>query len=254
MSAGFLRALSLFTIAPVRIAPQLRPGEGSRALLWLPLIGGALGAGAGGIAALIGAVAEPGPLAGIAAVTTLALLTRALHLDGLADTIDGLGSRAQGAAALAIMRKSDIGPFGVVALILVLGADAAAIAQAPVSGGALVALVGLACGAGRAAAVASAVRGRPTAAGSGFGSLVAGAIPPAAAAAWAIAAIGSGSALGAIAGVGPWRWAAAQAAGIAIGWGVGLIASRRIGGMSGDVFGAVIEIGAAVALATAVMV
>jgi adenosylcobinamide-GDP ribazoletransferase len=53
-------------------------------------------------------------------VGALALLTRALHLDGLADTADGLGSGRHGADALEVMRRSDIGPFGVVTLLLVL--------------------------------------------------------------------------------------------------------------------------------------
>ena len=46
-----------------------------------------------------------------------ALLTRGLHLDGLADTVDALGSYRRGDAALDIMKKPDIGPFGVVALV-----------------------------------------------------------------------------------------------------------------------------------------
>ena len=47
-------------------------------------------------------------------------MTRGLHLDGLADTADGLGSAKPAADALRIMKASDIGPFGVVTLVLAL--------------------------------------------------------------------------------------------------------------------------------------
>ena len=62
-------------------------------------------------------------------VGALALLTRALHLDGLADTADGLGSGRVGPDALAVMRRSDIGPFGVVTLLLVLLVQVAALSS-----------------------------------------------------------------------------------------------------------------------------
>ena len=62
-------------------------------------------------------------------VGALALLTRALHLDGLADTADGLGSGRSGADALDVMRRSDIGPFGVVTLLLVLLVQVAALSS-----------------------------------------------------------------------------------------------------------------------------
>ena len=59
-------------------------------------------------------------------VATLALTTRALHLDGLADTFDGLGAAGSTERALAIMKRGDIGPMGAVALIVVLGVTAIA--------------------------------------------------------------------------------------------------------------------------------
>ena len=67
----------------------------------------------------------------LAALTVglLALLTRALHLDGLADTADGLGSGRSFADALDVMRRSDIGPFGVVTLVLVLLVQVAALSS-----------------------------------------------------------------------------------------------------------------------------
>ncbi|MGZ4428832.1 MAG: adenosylcobinamide-GDP ribazoletransferase [Nocardioidaceae bacterium] len=62
-------------------------------------------------------------------VGLVAVLTRAMHLDGLADTADGLGSGKPAEQALGIMRKSDIGPFGVVTLVLVLLVQVAALQQ-----------------------------------------------------------------------------------------------------------------------------
>ncbi|GAA3105764.1 hypothetical protein GCM10020254_59560 [Streptomyces goshikiensis] len=62
-------------------------------------------------------------------VAVPAALTRGLHLDGLADTADGLGSAKPAEDALRIMKQSDIGPFGVVTLLLVLLIQAAALAD-----------------------------------------------------------------------------------------------------------------------------
>jgi len=102
----------LFTILPVRgQAAQLAPGDGVAALLWLPAVGAALGAAAGLPAT---AIRQWSPhangLGAVLAIAALATLTRCLHLDGLADTADGLGSRAPAERALEIMKKSDIGP------------------------------------------------------------------------------------------------------------------------------------------------
>src|SRR5260370_22989240 len=101
------------------------------AMAWAPAVGLALGVAAAAV--LVGAdrLLRAGPLlAAVLAVVTLALLTRGLHLDGLADLADGLGSRRTAPAALEIMKRSDIGPFGVTTLVLTLFVQVAALAQA----------------------------------------------------------------------------------------------------------------------------
>ena len=75
---------------------------------------------------LAGRTGWPPLLAGLVVVAVLALGTRALHLDGLADTVDGLGSGRDRERSLEIMRRGDVGPMGVIALLLVLGGQAAA--------------------------------------------------------------------------------------------------------------------------------
>jgi adenosylcobinamide-GDP ribazoletransferase len=61
----------------------------------------------------------------------LALLTGGLHLDGLADTVDGLGSGGAREKILEVMRDSRIGAFGVIGLILLIGAKYLALDQLP---------------------------------------------------------------------------------------------------------------------------
>ena len=59
------------------------------------------------------------------------LLTGALHEDGLADTFDGIGGGHSRERALEIMRDSRIGTYGVLALIIVIGAKAATMSALP---------------------------------------------------------------------------------------------------------------------------
>ena len=114
----------------------------------------------------------PGRLLGAAlAVAVIAVLTGGLHLDGLADTADGLGSRRPAADALEIMRRSDIGPMGVGALVLVLLIQVTAVAAIPRLPLAAAALV-LAEVTGRVSVVVA--TSSPAARPGGFGALVAG--------------------------------------------------------------------------------
>lgn len=255
-------ALSLFTVIPAGTADTLGEGEAARAVLWLPGVGLLLGLIGGCVVTGVGATGGIGATGGDAglrrllgaalAVALIALLTGGLHLDGLADTADGLGSRRPASAALDIMRRSDVGPMGVAALVLVLLIEVAALAAVPSDALAGFALV-LAAVTGRVSVVLA--TGSPPARPGGFGALVAGQTTVRGrtvsvallACAITVAAIG-------YAGTGPGGWdlavrgLAAATAGLAAGSAVRFIAVRRLGGVTGDVFGAVLELSTAAAL------
>ncbi|HEY0700458.1 MAG TPA: adenosylcobinamide-GDP ribazoletransferase, partial [Micromonospora sp.] len=116
--AGARLAVTTFTVLPLR-AGRVDRSTAAVAIALAPAVGAALGLV---LAGLLLALDGPGPalVAGASTVAAGALLTRGLHLDGLADTVDALGSYRTGPAALEIMKKPDVGPFGVVALVLVL--------------------------------------------------------------------------------------------------------------------------------------
>ncbi|MGK5110589.1 adenosylcobinamide-GDP ribazoletransferase [Geodermatophilus sp. CPCC 205506] len=104
----------MLTVLPV----PARAAAGTRGVLpWAPLVGLLLGGVATGVA--VAGAHLVGPLVGaVLGVATLAALTRGLHLDGLADTADGLGPLCGRERALQVMHQGDVGPFGVVTLVL----------------------------------------------------------------------------------------------------------------------------------------
>jgi len=249
---GVRLAVAMFTVLPV---PRSWHGDATReraaaALRWLPL----LGAGLGGLAGLPAAAVlarQPGAalLAAVLGIGTLALLSRGLHLDGLADTADGLGSRAPAELALEIMRRSDVGPFGVATLVLVLLVDVTAL-------GAVVgdstwrpaAALAVAAATGRLAVVHAALPGVPSARGGGFGALVSGGARAPAALVLTVLVLGGGAGLAAAVGANPAGWPLAQSVGLLAAGALRAHTSRRFGGVTGDVFGALIECATAVTL------
>jgi len=245
-------ALGLFTILPVRAAPEIGRREAAGAVLWLPAVGALLAVPAGGVLLAVEAGGHSAPrrlLAAVLATGILALLTGGLHLDGLADTADGLGSRRPRDEALAIMRRSDVGPLGVAALLFTVLVQITALATVdpgwPGAGAVLLAAV-----TGRVAVVLATGPGSPAARPGGFGALVAAATTTR-----ARVATGAGVfvlAAGAAAVVsGPataLRAAVAVLAGLLAAELLRRTALRRLGGMTGDVFGALIEVAAATAL------
>jgi adenosylcobinamide-GDP ribazoletransferase len=242
---GLRLAVTLLTAIPLSASsgtnqPPSRRVAGD-AMIWAPLVGLLLGAAAAGVLALAARLGHAGPLlAAVLAVTTLALLTRGLHLDGLADLADGLGSRQPAEQALAIMKRSDIGPFGVVTLVLTLGVQVAALAQAQALGRGVPALIA-AAGTGRLAVTWACRRGVPAARRNGLGALVAGTVHPLVAVTLSVAALAVAYAFQVIVGV-------AVTAGLAASLALCALAVRRLGGITGDVLGALVELTATVCL------
>ncbi len=247
-------ALGLFTVLPVRAVPETGRDQAARAVLWLPAAGALVAVPAAGVLLAVEAGGHATPrllLAAALAIGVVAVLTGGLHLDGLADTADGLGSRRPRDEALAIMRRSDVGPFGVVALLLTVVVQITALATvAPGWPGA--AALALAVVTGRVAVVLATGPGSPAARPDGFGALVAGATT-------ARARIVAGAAL--LAAVAVTGWSAWGLPGALRGVGAALagllaadllrrVAVRQLGGLTGDVFGALIEVSTAAVLLT----
>lgn len=138
-----LVAVQLYTRIPVtgRIGAWVgyRPESLHRAAAHLPLVGWLVGGLAGGAAWLVAWGWGPAVVAVVATATSV-LLTGAFHEDGLADTADALGGPADRRRALEIMTDSRLGSYGVVALVLAIGAKLALLAQAAAAGAATVAL------------------------------------------------------------------------------------------------------------------
>ncbi|TYB95179.1 adenosylcobinamide-GDP ribazoletransferase [Micromonospora sp. WP24] len=236
--AGARLALTTFTTLPVR-AGRIDRAVAGTAMSLAPAVGALLGAALASVLLLLAALTAPLVAAGVT-VGVGALLTRGLHLDGLADTVDALGSYRRGAAALEIMKKPDVGPFGVVALVVVLLVQAAALAElAGRSWPACLAAVVAATAAGRLGVTLACRRGVPAARPEGLGALVAGTVGPPAVALGAVAV-----ALVAAAAVPGRPWQGPLAVGVALAVAVALLAHvvRRLGGVTGDVLGATVEV------------
>lgn len=119
MLRPFLIALQFLTIVPLRLQPAPQPREQGQSLLWYPLVGLLIG---GLLYLLDGLLIHTAPMLRAALLLTAwVVITGALHLDGLADTVDAwIGGHGDRARTLEIMKDPRAGPVAVVAVVLVL--------------------------------------------------------------------------------------------------------------------------------------
>jgi adenosylcobinamide-GDP ribazoletransferase len=229
---SLILAVRFLTVVPVPGREAAGVSALGRAAWWFPVVGLLLGEGLAGALHVLHALFPP-LVAATLLVTVWKAVTGGIHLDGLADALDGLAG-PDPARRLAIMRDSRIGVFGAAGLVLCLLLAVTAVAE--LSGPVRTRLLVLAPVVGRAAPLLVGAWLRPATPGEGLGAAFAAGLSR-----WAgpLAGLG-GLALGA-ALLGPWGAAIAAA-----GWGAAALwagfAARRLGGLTGDVLGAVVEL------------
>jgi adenosylcobinamide-GDP ribazoletransferase len=228
-----LLAVQFLTRLPTPFVPDLPTDWLARAGKYFPLVG----ALTGGLCALAlagaHAIGPTGPLPALLALATGLIVTGALHEDGLADTIDGLGGGRSAEQRLAIMKDPRIGTYGALGLGMAVALKAAALAATPVA----VAAGGLVCAhVGGRTAAAWAMSLLPYAADHAGAKITARAraLRPWELGASLALAVGANLLL-----IGPAWGMIAGIAGALACLGFGMAAARRIGGHTGDVLGAI---------------
>ena len=227
-----LRASLLFL---TRVPLKTARAEGDspplgRAVRAFPIVGALIGLAGGLVYGIAAGIGLPDIVAAVLAVGAGALITGALHEDGLADMADGFGGGSTPERKLAIMRDSRIGAYGVIVLVVVLAAKVGAIADLEDTGLVVAAMVAAAA-ASRAAMPAVMLWLEP----ARSEGLAADAGRPPATHVW------TGLALAAVLAVGLLTWSGLVAflvAGLgtaAVAW----LAERQVGGHTGDVLGGV---------------
>jgi adenosylcobinamide-GDP ribazoletransferase len=225
-------ALQFLTVLPplVRRAPQ--PADLGRSEAFFPLVGLLLGVSLAALDRLLTPFVAP--LArDVLLVIVLAALTGALHLDGVIDTFDGLFTGTTPERRLEIMRDPRAGSYGVVAVVLLLALKVAALGSLPPSIRAPALIVAPCLGRwGIVLATGAFAYARPEGMGRDFKSsirlphvIVAGAI-----------ALGAAGAMAGAPGLFVWTGASLLVL-LAGQW-----VSGRLGGLSGDSYGAICEI------------
>ena len=249
MIEGLRLAVSLLTILPVPGSVEVDRRRAGWAMTFAPLIGLVLGTVAA--LAVFGTrtcLGNPGnsPLPAIIGLAMLAVVTGGLHLDGLADLADGFGARRDAAGTLDVMRQPTVGAFAVVAILLVLAVQTWSLTLAiSRHHGTVTLIVGVLAGR-LAVTLACAVSTRP-ARPEGLGALVVHTVPRWRAAAAVVLALVVAVMAGRFDYHGGRLRESGHAAlallfGLLVAEGLRRLAVRKLGGLNGDVLGALVEI------------
>jgi len=116
---SFWAAVKFFTVFPWTRTVVTTPEDIGRSATYFPVVGLCLGL----ILALLNRLLVPyvtAEILSVLLVTVMILMTRALHLDGLGDTFDGLGAKGGREDVMKVMRDSRVGIFGVLAVLIVV--------------------------------------------------------------------------------------------------------------------------------------
>lgn len=227
--AAMLAAGIFLTRLPLPFAGRLTPELFGRSMGWFPLIGAALGLGAGLVFGLLGGFGVPSLVAAALVVALLAVVTGGLHEDGLADTADGYGGGRDREHKLEIMHDSRVGVYGVLALVLSVAIKVAAIAALPSTWMAIKVLV--VAGAMSRAAMVAQSHWQPPARSDGLSATLGGPAPGATVLALALA-LGLGFLL-----IGA-KALLVMGAVVLVTWGLIRLAYHQVGGQTGDLLGA----------------
>lgn len=246
---GLRLAVGTFTRIPSGEV-TITPTTARAALLLAPIAVLPVVVLAGLVAASVEDWVPPYVAAGLA-LMVLAYGTRGMHLDGLTDTVDGLGAGPDRERALRVMRSGDVGPMGVAALVLVLLVQAAALAHLITSGwpGAVTFMAVVL--ASRTVAALTCTHGTTTIPDSRLGAPFVGSVPPFAAGVLVVGGAVVTSAAGVLTGTAPPILAFLS---VVFGALAAVMLRRRVaavlGGINGDTIGAAIEVAFTVILVT----
>lgn len=127
---GFFTALGFLTIVPLPFRRQVSTAEIGRSLSYFPVVGIVIGLVLAGLNWLLGLFLPTAIIHGLLLVLLVAI-TGGLHLDGLADTCDGIAGHRTTEDRLRIMRDSRVGAFGVIGVSLILLLKYVSLASVP---------------------------------------------------------------------------------------------------------------------------
>ncbi len=224
----FWLALNFLTTIPTPAIPFVEGGLG-RSAKWFPLVGLIIGSILTGLHWLLGVL--PGSITAVLIVALWAWLTGGLHLDGLADCGDGLLAAANRERRLEILKDSRIGAFGAILLVLFLMLKVTAVAALSMPA------VGLILAPTLARWFLLIAARQPSARPGGMGDSFAASLTPKT---FAIAAILPFL----LVVVGGWRGGQTVLAvllALIVTFAILGMARSRLGGVTGDVFGLVVE-------------
>ncbi|MFI7067731.1 adenosylcobinamide-GDP ribazoletransferase [Kribbella sp. NPDC050124] len=247
---GAWLALGTLTVLPARMPSRVDRVVGGRAMVVAPLVGMVVGGISAGVVAVAQALRPDAELlAAVLGVLVVVVVSGALHLDGLADFADALGSRRARETMLRIMKQSDIGPFGVVAIVMVLLLDVAALTACIQAGfGWQAALIAVT--ASRLTLPWTCRTTIPSARPGGLGAMVAATVRPIAAVVATVVVLAGALALAGFDGARLAGSAGAVLLAVVVSILVARRARRALGGVTGDVLGATVELALPVTLLT----